>query len=148
MSRLKIAFYILVGIIGLPIGADTLVQSATGIARSYHISETVIGLTLVAVGTSLPELATTLVAAYHKHAEVALGNVLGSNIANLLSVLGAASLFGEIPISSEILSFDIWVMLAVALLILPFAFLKKDISRLWGGLLTAGYVAYVLFLLV
>ncbi len=148
MSWLKIAFFLVAGLIGLPFGADILVDSATAIARSYHISETVIGLTLVAVGTSLPELATTVVAAYHRHAEVALGNVIGSNIANLLAILGVASLFGEIPIDPGILSFDLWVMLGVSLVLFPFVFLRKDISRLWGGLLTAGYAAYVVALLV
>ncbi len=82
----------------MPIGADLLVDSATSIARSFEISETVIGLTLVAVGTSLPELATTAVAAWHRKADVALGNVIGSNIANLVAILGAATMFGTIPV--------------------------------------------------
>ena len=143
----KISAYLLAGIIGLPVGADLLVDSATSIARSFEISETVIGLTLVAVGTSLPELATTAVAAWHRKADVALGNVIGSNIANLVAILGAATMFGTIPVDPELLSFDIWVMLAVAVIMVPFVFLKTDISRLWGAALTAGYVAYVVVLL-
>lgn len=143
----KIAAFLAAGIIGLPIGADMLVGGATAIARSFEISEAVIGLTLVAVGTSLPELATTVVAVYHRKADVALGNVVGSNIANILVVLGSASLFGTIPVSSQILSFDIWVMLAVALLLYPVVFHRVDISRIWGACLTAAYAAYVVVLL-
>lgn len=148
MAWWKIMAFLAVGLAGLPIGANMLVDSATSIARSFGISETVIGLTLVAVGTSLPELATTLVAAMRRHADVALGNVIGSNIANILAILGISSLFGTIPIPDEIRQFDMWVMLAVALLILPFAYLKKDISRVVGAVLTAGYVSYVVVLLI
>ncbi len=144
----KIAAFLVVGLVGLPFGAGMLVESATSIALTFGISEAVIGLTLVAVGTSLPEMATTLVASWRRNADVALGNVIGSNIANILAILGSASLFGTIPISEEILRFDIWVMLAVAVLIFPFAFLKKDISRLWGAGLTLGYVGYVVILLI
>ncbi len=143
----KITAYLLAGIIGLPVGADLLVDSATSIARSFQISETVIGLTLVAVGTSLPELATTAVAAWHRKADVALGNVIGSNIANLVAILGAASLFGTIPVDPALLSFDFWVMLAVAVIMIPFVFLRTDISRIWGAALTAGYGLYVMVLL-
>ncbi len=144
----KIAAYLAVGLVGLPFGADILVDSATAIARNFGISETVIGLTLVAVGTSLPELATTTVAAWRRHAEVALGNVIGSNIANILAILGVSSLVGTIPIPPEIVGFDMWVMLAVALVLFRFAYLRKDISRLWGAGLMLGYVAYVIALLI
>ena len=144
MAWWKILAFLGVGLVG----ANILVDSATSIARSFGISETVIGLTLVAVGTSLPELATTLVAAMRRHADVALGNVLGSNIANILAILGISSLFGSIPIPDEIRQFDMWVMLVVALLILPFAYFRKDISRLAGAVLTLGYVSYVVVLLI
>lgn len=137
-----------VGLVGLPLGADILVDSASTIARAFGISETVIGLTLVAVGTSLPEMATTMVAAARRQADVAVGNVIGSNIANVLAILGGASMFGAIPIEPEVLRFDIWVMLGAALLLMPFAFLRRDISHLWGLVLTALYVAYVVTLLI
>jgi len=144
----RIGMFLLLGIIGLPLGAELLVDSATSIARSYSVSETAIGLTLVAVGTSLPELATTIAAALRRQADVAIGNVIGSNIANLLAIVGIASFLGEIPVSQQILNFDIWVMLGSSLLLIPFVFGKMNITRGWGVILTvlyATYVTYVLF---
>jgi cation:H+ antiporter len=143
----KISLFLVLGLIGLPLGAGLLVDGATEIARSYHVSETVIGLTLVAIGTSLPELATTVTAAYRRHAEVAFGNVIGSNIANLLGIVGVASLFGDIPVSEAVLTFDIWVMIAATLAIVPLAYFGVRLSRSWGGVFTALYVGYILFVL-
>jgi cation:H+ antiporter len=143
----RISVYLLLGIVGLPLGADILVESATSIARHYHVSETVIGLTLVAIGTSLPELATTVSAAYRRQADVALGNVLGSNMANLLGIVGVASFFGNIPVTSEVLNFDILVMAAASLLLLPFVLFRVNINRIWGGIFTALYVTYVVVVL-
>lgn len=140
----KIILFLGLGLIGLPIGANLLVGSATEIAFSFGVSETVIGLSLVALGTSLPELATTITAAFRRHAEVALGNVIGSNIANLLGIIGTASLFGDIPVSSEILGFDLWVMIAASLMIAPFVFFRIDLTRTWGALFTALYVVYII----
>jgi NAD(P)-dependent dehydrogenase (short-subunit alcohol dehydrogenase family) len=104
--------YLALGLIGLPLGADLLVDSSIAIATVYGVSETVIGLTLVAVGTSLPELATTVMAAIRKHADVALGNVIGSNMFNLLGIIGIPRWWGRSRWSREFLRFDIWVMLA------------------------------------
>lgn len=143
----KIGVFLALGLIGLPLGAGLLVDGATEIARSYDVSETVIGLTLVAIGTSLPELATTITAAYRRHAEVAFGNVIGSNIANLLGIVGVASLFGNIPVSEAVLKFDIWVMIAATLAIVPFAFFGVRLTRSWGAVFTALYIGYVLFVL-
>ena len=111
----RIALYLGLGLIGLPLGADLLVDSSVAIATEYGVSETVIGLTLVAIGTSLPELATTVMAAIRNHADVAMGNVIGSNMFNLLAIIGISSLIGPIPVDATILSFDIWVMLAASL---------------------------------
>ena len=143
MSWLMIGFYILLGMIGLPLGADLLVDSSVEIARKFHVSETVIGLTLVAIGTSLPELATTVMAALRRQADVALGNVIGSNMFNLLAVIGVASLVGPIPVVSSILSFDIWIMLGASLLLFPFVFLRWDLSRKWGAVFCALYTGYI-----
>ncbi len=140
----KIGLFLLLGIVGLPIGADLLVDGATEIARDFRVDEEIIGLTLVAIGTSLPELATTVVAALRRQADVALGNVIGSNMFNLLAIIGVASLVGPIDVSDKILSFDIWIMLASSLLLIPFVFFKMNITRAWGGVLTALYVAYVI----
>lgn len=147
MSWAKIGFFIAIGLFGLPVGANLLIDGASSIARAFNISEAVIGLTLVAVGTSLPELATTVMAALRRQADVALGNVIGSNMFNLLGIMGAASLVDDIPIAREFLTFDLWVMLGASLLILPFVFFKKDIGRATGIGLSFAYVAYVVMLL-
>ncbi len=143
----RIAVYLALGLIGLPLGADLLVDNATIIARTYGISETVIGLTLVAIGTSLPELATTVMAALRRQADVALGNVIGSNMFNLLAIIGVATFVGPISVDPEFLRFDLWVMLAASLIIIPFVFFKMDITRRWGALLTGLYVVYLWVLL-
>ncbi len=144
----KIITYLVLGMIGLPLGADILVDSATEIAREYSISETVIGLTLVAIGTSLPELATTVSAAFRRQADVALGNVIGSNMANLLGIIGVAAFFGEIPVSQQILRYDIWVMAGATLLLVPFVFFRQNLTRIWGVVLTGLYIAYIVSVLV
>ncbi|GGH34966.1 cation:H+ antiporter [Cribrihabitans marinus] len=147
MPYWRIAVYLVLGLIGLPMGAHLLVENASIIARTYGVSETVIGLTLVAVGTSLPELATTVMAALRRQADVALGNVIGSNMFNLLAIVGIATLVGPIPVDPEFLRFDLWVMLAASLLLIPFVFFRKDLTRIWGVALTAMYVAYVIAVL-
>ncbi len=147
MPYWKIGIYLVLGLIGLPMGAHLLVDNATVIARTYGVSETVIGLTLVAIGTSLPELATTVMAALRRQADVALGNVIGSNMFNLLAIIGIATLFGPIPVDPEFMQFDLWVMLGASLLLFPFVFLKQDITRTWGFVLTALYMVYVIILL-
>lgn len=147
MPYWRIGLYLVLGLAGLPLGAELLVENATIIARMYGLSETVIGLTLVAVGTSLPELATTLMAALRRQADVALGNVIGSNMFNLLAIIGIATFVGPISVDPEFLRFDLWVMLGASLLIVPFVFLRQDITRLWGIMLTLLYVAYVWMLL-
>jgi len=144
----KIALFLVLGLIGLPLGANLLVEGATSIARTFGISETVIGLTLVAIGTSLPELATTVMAALRRQADVALGNVIGSNMFNLLGIMGLASLVGEIPVDPAFLQFDLWVMALASAALIPFVFLKKDITRIWGIALTALYVLYLVVVLV
>jgi len=148
MPYWKVGLYLVLGLIGLPMGAHLLVDNATIIARTYGVSETVIGLTLIAVGTSLPELATTVMAALRRQADVALGNVIGSNMFNLLAIVGIATWFGNIPVDPEFLEFDLWVMLGASLLLIPFVFFKQDISRIWGLVLTFLYALYVTTLLV
>ncbi|SDZ01899.1 cation:H+ antiporter [Jannaschia faecimaris] len=143
LSGSKMAIYLVLGLIGLPLGANLLVEGSTSIARAYGVSETVIGLTLVAIGTSLPELATTVMAAIRRHADVALGNVIGSNLFNLLGIMGVAVLVGPIPVDAGFLSKDLWVMLGATLLLVPFVFLGRNITRLWGISLSAMYLAYL-----
>ncbi|MEJ6390337.1 calcium/sodium antiporter [Gymnodinialimonas ulvae] len=147
MEWWKIAAYLALGLIGLPLGANLLIDSATEIATAYGISDTVIGLTLVAVGTSLPELATTVMAAFRKQADVAIGNVIGSNVFNLLAIIGIATLVGPIPVDPEIVKFDLWVMLAASLVLLPFVFRKLPMGRGVGLAFSALYAGYIVILL-
>ncbi len=144
----KIGLFLVLGLIGLPLGADLLVDSSVVIATHFGVSETAIGLTLVAVGTSLPELATTVMAALRRHAEVALGNVIGSNVFNLLGIIGVASLVGPIPVAAEILTFDLWVMLAASLLIIPYVFWRWKFGRLTGLAFSALYIIYIVMVLI
>lgn len=144
----KIVMFLALGLIGLPLGANLLLEGAVNIARDFGVSETVIGLTLVAIGTSLPELATTVMAALRRQADVALGNVIGSNMFNLLAIIGIASLVSPIPVDPAFLKFDLWVMLGASALLFPFVFLKWNISRIWGVVLTALYIGYVLAVLI
>lgn len=143
----RIIVYLVLGLVGLALGADMLVTNATIIAQTYGVSDTVIGLTLVAVGTSLPELATTVMAAVRRQADVALGNVIGSNMFNLLAIIGIASLVRPIPVDPAFLSFDLWVMLGASALLFPFVFLKMDLGRVWGVILTTLYIGYVVAVL-
>lgn len=144
----QIIVFLVLGLAGLPLGADLLVENASIIAREFGVSDTVIGLTLVALGTSLPELATTVMAAIRRQADVALGNVIGSNMFNLLAIIGITALVGPIPVDPEFLRFDLWVMLGASLLLVPFVFMKQDIGRIWGVVLTALYLAYVTIVLI
>ena len=139
----KIILFLSIGFIGLPIGADILVKNASLIAKSYGLSDEVIGLTLVALGTSLPELATTLMAALRKQADVALGNVIGSNIFNLFAIVGITTMFGDIPIAPSFFNFDFWIMFGAGIVLFPFVYMRVNINRLWGAFLTLTYAAYL-----
>jgi cation:H+ antiporter len=131
------------GTVGLVVGSGLLVAGAVEIARAAGLSETVIGLTLIAVGTSLPELATAIVAARHGHADVALGNALGSNIFNLLLVLGVFALATPLSLAPEVLRFDIWVMAGVTVAVIPIMLSGWRISRREGVLFLGLYAAYI-----
>ncbi len=144
----NIGIYLALGLVGLPLGASLLIDSATAIATEYGVSDTVIGLTLVAVGTSLPELATTVMAAFRRQADVAIGNVIGSNVFNLLAIIGIAVLVGPIPVDPELLRFDLWVMLAASIIIAPFVFLRWPMGRAVGLAFSALYVGYIVLLLM
>jgi cation:H+ antiporter len=142
----KIAALLAAGLIGLPIGADLLVDGAVGIARTFSVSEVTIGLTLVAVGTSLPELAATTIAAFRGNSDVAMGNIIGSNVFNLLGIIGVAALIGPLPVPQEMLRVDLWVMLGTSLLLLPMAFRGVSYGRKAGIGLIAAYGGYLVLL--
>ncbi|MGC9368593.1 MAG: calcium/sodium antiporter [Paracoccaceae bacterium] len=144
----KIGLFLALGLVGLPLGAQLLVEHSENIAHELGVSETVIGLTLVALGTSLPELATTVMAALRRQADVALGNVIGSNMFNLLAIIGVASFVGDMPVPAEMLRFDLWVMLGASLILLPFVFRGWNMNKTWGIALTGLYVTYVVAVLI
>jgi cation:H+ antiporter len=136
-------FMVIFGLIGLGYGADFLVQGGVQIARIYGVSEEVIGLTLFALGTSLPELVTSLVAAFRGHPAVAIGNVIGSNLFNILGVGGVIGLVTNIPVPEQLISFDLWVMLGATAVLFPVLVLNWRIPRSTGMLLLILYIGYV-----
>lgn len=151
-QRRYISLFIVVGIIGLPVGAHYVVEGTVRIATELGVSEAVIGLSVVAFATSLPELATTAMAAFRRETEVAVGTIIGSNIFNILAIMGVASLVSSRPIGvpSSFPYLDLPVMLVAAFAIAGFAYLKKPIRRRAGIVFTTLYVAYIaaMFLLV
>ena len=128
-------------------GARFLVDGAIDLAKSYGVSDTIIGLTIVAVGTSMPEFVTSVMAAIRKHADVAYGNIIGSNIYNVLFILGATSFVKPIDMPSQIARFDIWVMLATTALLVVFARTGIKLQRWEGMVFIACYVAYTGYLI-
>lgn len=132
---LRSAVLAFAGIAATVVGANLLVQGSTDLARQFAISETVIGLTIVAVGTSLPEMMTTLVAAWRRQADIAYGNIVGSNIFNILFILGAAALAAPYEVPAEISRLDIWVMLAATSLLILFGWTGYKLSRVEGVIL-------------
>lgn len=141
---------IAVGLVMLVVGADWLVDAAVSFARAFGVSDLVIGLTVVAVGTSMPEIATSIVAAIRGQRDIAVGNVVGSNIFNILAVLGAAGIASGVglPVSEAARNFDLWVMLAVAFACLPIMITGREIARWEGGVFLAYYAAYTAWLVL
>jgi len=132
------------GLILLIGGSNILLKGAIGIAETFNISEAVIGLTLVAVGTSLPELSISVLAAIRKHNDVAIGNILGSNIFNVLGILGVSAMIQPLTVNPRILLFDQWVLIGLSILILLFLYTGRKLTRTEGGILLMGYIAYVI----
>lgn len=133
---------VLGGVAAVVAGAKLLVSAAVVTAQYFGVREEVIGLTIVAVGTSLPELATAVVAALKKHSEVAVGNIMGAGIYNLLMIIGLVGLVVPIPIPEQILKFDLWMMIAVTMVLLTFLLLRGGLSRPVGMLFLAGFTGY------
>ncbi|MEL6774443.1 MAG: calcium/sodium antiporter [Pseudomonadota bacterium] len=147
MAWWKVALFLVVGIIGLPSGASLLIDGAQGIARAAGVSEAAIGLTLVAIGTSLPELATTVMAALRNQTDVAIGNVVGSNMFNITAVIGAAALFAPLQVPAVMVELDIWIMLAATAMLVPYVLFSKMLCRWTGAAFVAFYIAFVVIAL-
>ncbi len=139
-----------VGLGLLVLGANWLVEASVAFARAFGVSDLVIGLTIVAIGTSMPEIATSIVAALRGQRDIAVGNVVGSNIFNLLAVLGAAGLVAGngLAVPEAARNFDLWVMLAVAFACLPILMTGRVIARWEGALFLGYYAAYLLYLVL
>lgn len=138
---------VLVGIGGLYFGAELLVNNAVEISRTYGVSERIIGVTIIAIGTSLPELVTSIVAALEKKTDLAIGNILGSNIFNVLCIVGFTGIVRPIVVSEEFINKDFLWMLGFTLLLFPLFLSRMRISRWEGALLLVSYGVYVYFLL-
>jgi cation:H+ antiporter len=141
-TLLKDLSYILLGSAGLYFGAEWFVGSAQEFARQLGIEERVIGITVLAIGTSLPELITSTVASFKKETDLALGNLMGSNIFNILSILGITSIIKEIRVSDVILNTDIIWMLGVTLVVLPLMLTRRKVGRVDGLILLLIYIFY------
>ncbi|MGF1619387.1 MAG: calcium/sodium antiporter [Rhodomicrobiaceae bacterium] len=139
-------FLAVAGLALVLLGAHWLVDSSIELAREFDISESIIGLTVVAIGTSLPELITSVIAAFRRETALALGNVLGSNVQNILGILGVTALVHPIDVPADIAAFDIWVMVAATVALLVFATTRRCLSRLEGFLLLLAYVIYIGYL--
>jgi cation:H+ antiporter len=142
-GRLSVALLLFVVGLALIVGGGSfLVNAAIAIAEQLNVSDAVIGLTIVAVGTSVPELVTSAVAALRKQGDIALGNVLGSNIYNILFIGGITGVIAPTEVPASILGFDLWVLVAVSILVMVFAFSGRRLSRVEGMLLVATYAVY------
>ncbi|UCG33969.1 MAG: sodium:calcium antiporter, partial [Phycisphaerales bacterium] len=135
-----------IGLGTLLAGAHLVVSGASDVARVLGISELAIGLTVVALGTSLPELATAVAASIQDEGDILVGNVVGSNVFNLLAVLGCASVANPIHVSDSVIQVEAPVMLAVSILVLPFVWTTLRLTRLEGGIMLAAYAAFVILL--
>lgn len=135
------------GLLMLVVGSRLLITGATAIAREFSVPEVVIGLTLVAIGTSLPELATSAIAAFRGHSDVAVGNAVGSNLFNIMGILGVTSIVKPIGVSPNIAQVDVWVMVATAVLLAPLLLWRGRLGRLAGFAFVVFYIAYSAVLL-
>jgi|YNPBryunderm2012_1023409.scaffolds.fasta_scaffold05488_4 cation:H+ antiporter len=149
LSIKKSIFYLFIGLAGLIIGSRLLVQNAVNLAVALKISEKIIGLTLVAIGTSIPEVATSLVAAFKRNSDIAVGNIIGSNIFNTFFILGTTALLKPIPIfTKDLIDLGVMVFVTFFLFLSYFLFHRKYLDRWEGIVLIITYIFYFIFLFV
>ncbi|MEF1229835.1 calcium/sodium antiporter, partial [Vibrio fortis] len=149
VSNIKAAMWVVVGLIVLPISADMLVNNAVVIAKYFGMSDLVIGLTIIAVGTSLPELAASLAGVMKGEDDMAVGNIIGSNVFNILAVMGIPGILNPSILSEFAMGRDFWVMLGVSLLLVVMALGKsRSVNRIEGGALVVCFLAYQGYLLM
>ncbi|WP_194439458.1 calcium/sodium antiporter [Vibrio fluminensis] len=149
VSNMKAGFWVVVGLIVLPLSADTLVESSVVIAKHFGMSDLVIGLTIIAVGTSLPELAASVAGVMKGEDDMAVGNIIGSNVFNILAVMGIPGILNPSVLSELAMGRDFWVMLGVSLLLVVMALGKsRSINRIEGSILFVVFLAYQAYLIV
>ncbi len=142
----KASVFVVIGLVCLVAGSDVLVTGSVELARIAGVSEAVIGLTVLAIGSSSPELITAVVAAMRKHGDIALGNIIGSNLFNMAAIGGVAAMVVPMDVADRFIEQDLWIMLAVTLLLLAFMYTGKRVVRIEGILLLAGYIGYTVWL--
>jgi cation:H+ antiporter len=147
-STLKNVLFLLAGCLGLVFGSNWLLEAATSIASSAGVSPFIIGVTVLAFGTSVPELAASSIAAYRKQTDIAIGNLIGSNIFNILCVVGLTGSIAGMPLTKNVLDFDAWWMLGISFLVFPLMLVGGTINRWKGLLLVLLYFTYIYFLLL
>ncbi|MEE8336374.1 MAG: sodium:calcium antiporter, partial [Candidatus Neomarinimicrobiota bacterium] len=145
-GKLKIIFSFFGGIILLSFGAEIFVDGAVTIAALLGVSDLAIGMSIVAFGTSLPELSTSVMAAFHREHGISIGNIIGSNLFNILSVLGIASMLSPLDAPHSIFSMEIPFMIAFGLILIPISIMKQPISRSVSLFLIAGYITFLILL--
>lgn len=136
---------IVIGLAAMIGGSDQLVTGASELARQLGVTEAMIGLTIVAFGTSAPELMASVVAAYRKHSDIAMGNIIGSNLFNVATITGVAGLVKPIDVNPDFLAYDVWILLIVSLVLVAFMLTGRKICRTEGALLVIGYIAFTLW---
>lgn len=144
----KILIFLTFGIVGLGLGGKLTTDGALAIAENFGIADSAIGLTIVALGTTLPELATSIAAARRRQTVMIIGNVIGSNIFNILGIAGITAMLAPLEVGSTLVNIDVWVMLAASIMLVPIAFFTRRINRLEGAGLTLAYLVYTLVILI
>lgn len=141
-------FYLLIGLIGLYFGAEWLLSSAVQLATDFGMSKSVIGLTIVAFGTSVPELVTSAVAAFRKETDISIGNLIGSNIFNIMAVIGITAIVKPINVDENVIDYDMLWMLGISLMLLPMMLIGKKLGRVKGFMLFGTYVVYITLVVI
>jgi cation:H+ antiporter len=140
--------YLSIGLVGLYFGADWFVSGAVDIAKSFDLSDAIIGVTVVALGTSAPELVASLIAAYRKQSDLSVGNLIGSNVFNILGVIGITAIVKPIEVKQEVMDFDMLWMIGIALFLIPMLFLGEKIGRVKGVILSLIYISYIVIIVL
>jgi cation:H+ antiporter len=148
MKPIKATLYLLLGLVGLYFGAKWLVENAIVIAKTFNVSDSVIGLTVIAFGTSVPELATSAVAAFKKETDISIGNLIGSNLFNIMAVIGITAMIKPIPVTELVIKSDMIWMLAITFALLPLMLIGKKLGRLQGVMLFGTYVVYITLIII